>query len=178
MTTTKPDVQALIEEAEQFADGWKGNDFAVVWEPFDQPAKIRFWNDRDTAISDAENIQRNDDIKNWEAAHGHDVRLKCYPEFQCAAIELYAAYLVTRLTEALSALSGETETECEYGVLGTLEGDGKHWNKWVEQSREEAEATVSRLTEKEKDYALFAPRVSGVVVRRAGAKAGEWEVVV
>lgn len=114
MTTTKPDVQALIEEAEQFADGWKGNDFAVVWEPFDQPAKIRFWNDRDTAISDAENIQRNDDIKNWEAAHGHDVRLKCYPEFQCAAIELYAAYLVTRLTEALSALSGGAETVWEY----------------------------------------------------------------
>ncbi len=23
----------------------------------------------------------------WEAAHGHDIRLKCYPEFGCQAIE-------------------------------------------------------------------------------------------
>jgi hypothetical protein len=23
----------------------------------------------------------------WEAAHNHDVRLKCYPEYQCRAIE-------------------------------------------------------------------------------------------
>lgn len=26
-------------------------------------------------------------VKAWEEAHGHDVRLKCYPEFGCQAIQ-------------------------------------------------------------------------------------------
>jgi hypothetical protein len=26
-------------------------------------------------------------LQAWEAAHGHDVRLKCYPEFGCQALE-------------------------------------------------------------------------------------------
>ena len=26
-------------------------------------------------------------LQAWEAAHGHDVRMKCYPEFGCQAIQ-------------------------------------------------------------------------------------------
>ena len=29
-------------------------------------------------------------VEQWEAAHGHDVRLKCYAEFGCQVIEEYA----------------------------------------------------------------------------------------
>jgi hypothetical protein len=29
-------------------------------------------------------------VKEWEEAHGHDLRLKCYPEFNCKVIEEYS----------------------------------------------------------------------------------------
>lgn len=29
----------------------------------------------------------DEDLANWERAHGHDVRMKCYAEFGCQVIE-------------------------------------------------------------------------------------------
>lgn len=48
----------------------------ILYEPFDQHVHLgtKPWTDVDA-------------IEKWEAAHGHDVRLKCYPEFGCQAIE-------------------------------------------------------------------------------------------
>jgi hypothetical protein len=37
----------------------------------------------------------------WEAAHGHDVRLKCYPEFGCRVVELALEAENARLREAV-----------------------------------------------------------------------------
>lgn len=38
-------------------------------------------------------------VQEWETAHGHDVRLKCYPEFGCAAIEHESDAREERITE-------------------------------------------------------------------------------
>lgn len=38
-------------------------------------------------------------VKEWEAVHGHDVRLKCYAEFGCAAIEHESDAREERITE-------------------------------------------------------------------------------
>lgn len=37
----------------------------------------------------------------WEEAHGHDVRLKCYPEFGCRVLEATLAVHVAKLADAL-----------------------------------------------------------------------------
>lgn len=62
--------------------------------PFDQIAKL------------GERPHTDDDaIKRWEAGHGHDFRQKCYPEFQCAAIESHAMAVVKSL---LAIIDGDT----------------------------------------------------------------------
>ena len=59
------------------------------YSPFDQDAHL----DRPPWSPDDPKVQA------WEAAHGHDVRVKCYPEFGCQAIEAEAG----RLRDALQA---------------------------------------------------------------------------
>lgn len=50
---------------------------SAVYRPFDQDRHLGPppWSGDDPAV------------QGWEDAHGHDVRLKCYPEFGCQAIE-------------------------------------------------------------------------------------------
>ena len=45
----------------------------------------------------------------WEAAHGHDVRLKCYPEFGCRVIEA----ALERENETLRAERDAAQAEVE-----------------------------------------------------------------
>lgn len=39
--------------------------------------------DREEKLGGPPWLQSNPAVVAWEAAHGHDVRLKCYVEFQC-----------------------------------------------------------------------------------------------
>jgi hypothetical protein len=53
----------------------------------------------------------------WEAAHGHDVRLKCYVEFGCQAIENEADMLrdtLDRVRAAVAEMGGQVG-HCEWG---------------------------------------------------------------
>lgn len=45
----------------------------------------------------------------WERAHGHDVRLKCYPEFGCLVIQEEADRDISFLLDALDAAHAENE---------------------------------------------------------------------
>lgn len=61
----------------------------VNYEPFDQ----EHW------IGEPPWHEGNPAVKAWEAAHGHDVRLKCYVEYGCQVIEP----TLERKVEALTA---------------------------------------------------------------------------
>lgn len=47
----------------------------MTYRPFDQREKL------------GEPPWSGVELEAWEAAHGHDARLKCYPEFGCAVVE-------------------------------------------------------------------------------------------
>ncbi|KQO98404.1 hypothetical protein [Leifsonia sp. Leaf264] len=47
-----------------------------------------------------------DKLAAWEAAHGHDVRTKCYPEFGCYVIEAGAAKHITAIADTLETTTG------------------------------------------------------------------------
>ncbi len=58
--------------------------------PFDQASKLPTppWHMADDLPA----------LKAWEAAHGHDVRLKCYPEYGCQAVQA----CLDRVTELIA----------------------------------------------------------------------------
>src|SRR4051812_5912474 len=87
------------------------------YEPFDQEARLPPppWSPDDPAL------------KAWEAAHGHDVRVKCYVEFGCQVIEESLEREIDRLESQNQALQEESdrwrliaaENEAEFRRLGT-----------------------------------------------------------
>lgn len=96
------DRKALIAEAQEFTVGWQSD--GTPMRPFDQSATIRHWDAPSwKSLRQAKRAEYVADVNAWEERHGHDVRLKCYPEFGCAAIEAYAADLVLRLSAALAS---------------------------------------------------------------------------
>jgi hypothetical protein len=72
-----------------------------TYRPFDQEKHIPNWNREPSifALSREAKEQLAEDIANWEAAHGHDVRQKCYREFGCMALEYEERDLLERLVE-------------------------------------------------------------------------------
>ena len=51
-------------------------------------------------------------VEAWEKAHGHDVRLKCYPEYGCLAIEnelIRHQEMVVELRHRIKSLAGEMD---------------------------------------------------------------------
>lgn len=50
----------------------------TVYRPFDQRAHL---GDPPWSVD-------RQDVQEWEAAHNHDVRLDCYPEFGCVVLEI------------------------------------------------------------------------------------------
>ena len=66
------------------------------YEPFDQKAWL---GETPWKLSDPAVIA-------WEAEHGHDPRLKCYPEFGCQLLEVVGARRILALIEALRHQSG------------------------------------------------------------------------
>jgi hypothetical protein len=96
----------LLAEAREYTDGWVTEpDGPEPWRPFDQAERIRHW--RDSWETDDELREFNADVQKWEDAHGHDVRLKCYPEFQCSVIESYGANLIQRLVSEIETLRAD-----------------------------------------------------------------------
>ena len=93
------DIAALVIEARTYSEGWVRDDDSRAWRPFDQNERIRHW--IGSWQTDEQRAEFDADVQAWEDVHAHDVRLKCYPENQCAVIESYAADLVIRLTRAL-----------------------------------------------------------------------------
>jgi hypothetical protein len=63
-----------------------------VYEPFDQEARLGPppW-------------KHTPELSAWMRAHGHDVRLKCYPEFGCQVIEPALERRIAKLEAELSA---------------------------------------------------------------------------
>ena len=94
--------EGLIAEAREFSDGWVRDSDEPAPRPFDQADRIRHWENAGEPTTQNRD-ERRDDIAKWEKLHGHDVRLKCYPEFGCQVIESYAADLVIRLLAALES---------------------------------------------------------------------------
>src|SRR3954469_2172352 len=70
------------------------------YEPFDQEARLPPppWSPDDPAL------------KAWEAAHGHDVRVKCYVEFGCQVIEESLEREIDRLESQNQALQERAAT--------------------------------------------------------------------
>lgn len=125
--------EALIAEAREYAEGWERDpEQGRAWRPFDQAERIPFWDDELATLTDADRASYWAAIKAWENVHAHDVRLKCYPEFQCAVIESYAADLVIRLVDALEVRSHQPdESDWEYQCkLGPL-SDGQE-TSWID----------------------------------------------
>ena len=58
-------------------------------------------------------------LKAWEEAHGHDVRVKCYPEYGCRAIEVERDALLDENERLREAIHSHREyVQCD-GSLGT-----------------------------------------------------------
>jgi hypothetical protein len=79
-------------------------DEALAYMPFDQERWLPDppWKPTDPAL------------QAWEKAHGHDVRLKCYSEFGCQAIEKaldHATVELDRLRDGLQILADKIEAE-------------------------------------------------------------------
>ena len=73
------------------------------YEPFDQKAWL---GESPWTLSDPAVIA-------WEAEHGHDPRLKCYPEFGCQLIEVVGARRILSLIEALRHQSGTKDKDVD-----------------------------------------------------------------
>ena len=96
----------LIAEVREYADGWD-LDTLSTYKPFDQVERIRNWdlwvgpNSKGVWPSLAQS-QFDNDRDEWELEHGHDVRMKCYPEFGCQVIESYGIRLLLKLLAAVT----------------------------------------------------------------------------
>lgn len=73
--------------AELAADRWTGPGLSP--RPFDYDRRHKFVDD--------------DELAAFESRHGHDPRLKCYPEFGCQAIEYEASEIAAELLELRKA---------------------------------------------------------------------------
>lgn len=91
---------------------WVDPGLYTGYKPFDQREKIPNWFTKDwRSLPNNQLDERIEAIEEWEKAHGHDPRLKCYPEFECRAIEGYAHHLVDGLLKEIKSL-----TETDEGV--------------------------------------------------------------
>ena len=87
----------------------------VTYKPFDQTEHLNSppWS--------------GDALERWEAAHGHDVRLKCYPEYGCLVIEkdlerkLDAALAKLDAVRALCGAQGEDSYVMVYALRRALD---------------------------------------------------------
>lgn len=68
---------------------------ATPYEPFD----------REVRLGDPPWSPEDPKLAAWEAAHGHDVRIKCYVEFGCQVIEPYYERQIEALTMKLDAVN-------------------------------------------------------------------------
>lgn len=67
-------------------------------------AEYRPW-DQDTWLSEPPWNPTDPALMAWEAAHGHDVRMKCYPEFGCMALNYEADEVRAERDELRAALA-------------------------------------------------------------------------
>lgn len=84
-----------------------------------QVAPYRAW-DRDEKLGPVpEGGFKPDDPKvvAWEAAHGHDLRLKCLPELGCQL----SYVLVEDVTEALDAIDKHAERDLDHDLHAIVE---------------------------------------------------------
>lgn len=95
--TSQRDYPDLVAEAREFAD--PGLDKG--YKPFDADERIPGWKER--SVEHPFRSEGSMEYALWHLAHGHPPMLKCYPEFQCQAIEGYAHGLISRLAEALAS---------------------------------------------------------------------------
>ena len=132
------DNTALIVEAKEHSEGWITG--ATPYRPFDQGERIRYWRGFWDTITEQHNF--NVDVAAWEDAHGHDMRLKCYPEFGCQVIESYGMSMVQRLTAALEQAERELTEQA-----ATIEAIRK-WNRDAdgEGDRDPSDVMRSELT--------------------------------
>ena len=98
----------------------------------------------------------------WEAAHGHDVRMKCYPEFGCMVIESSLEAEIDRLKAMLNELPAEllhpefgTEWREPDGVIWkarqeALNPDDVTLNRMAQLFYEASGITLPRMTDKPK----------------------------
>jgi hypothetical protein len=84
-------IEELLSEATSLA--------TIQYEPFDQEEKLgKDWRK-----------SHEPDILRWEEAHGHDIRLKCYPEFDCAVLEVPWAKALLQMQEDLREARNERD---------------------------------------------------------------------
>jgi len=99
---TYPLIRALRKEAAEWNDpgiynGYKPNDQDHMIPHY----YVDGWRE---ALTPEQKEERAAGIIEWEDAHGHDTRGKCYPEYGCQALEGYSHYLVSELISALDLL--------------------------------------------------------------------------
>jgi len=103
-------MQLTLEEYETLKEARDFFDPGMVlgYRPGDRSA-IPNWEHR-AFLEGEEKLKFGEDVAVWEEAHGHDCRLKCLPEFQCAAIEISAHRLVGALVSVIDrALTEDQE---------------------------------------------------------------------
>lgn len=84
-----------------------------AYRPFDQPRHL------------GDPPWSGDALAAWESAHGHDARLKCYPEYGCQAIDAERDWLegeVARLRAALAKIAAR-EVDAPAGYEGYRHGE-------------------------------------------------------
>lgn len=122
MAYTKKEAEVSETGIVAEARAWVDPGIYTGFKPFDQRARIPHYytaNWRE-ALSPEELEERAMAIQAWELGHGHDTRLKCYPEFQCQAVEGYAHYLIDGLLKKLELVSETSVTAVDVTELREL----------------------------------------------------------
>lgn len=106
-------------ETDELIDEAQGMD--LTYAPFDRDEKLG--EDRAAWVLA--------EVDAWEDAHGHDVRLKCYPEFECRVVEVPWARALTEVVsqrdEAAAELARVTVIlDAQSKALGALLKTGEH----------------------------------------------------
>ena len=70
----------------------------------------------------------NSKVMAWEAAHGHDVRLKCYPEFGCKLLEPAHERLFAAARKIVQEMGEMIHPDCHLLVHPCV--DCEHLIKW------------------------------------------------
>jgi hypothetical protein len=82
------------------------------------------------------------EAKAIELRHGHDPRLKCYPEFGCRAIEYEVGLVAAELVAARQKLAAIRENEAIRTAMGSLWQSAPPWRNELNDALVEFDMTM------------------------------------